>query len=99
MLKMWKKYKKIPKTKIKISKKVKKQKLKNNGLNKLIASNRIRTENLSNNKLKLKVLKLNVGNQIKRKNKNKIIRSINGNIRGMKIISWNKTDRSIEEKK
>ena len=64
---MWKKHKKIPKTKIKISKKVKKQKLKYHGLNKLIASNKISTKNLSNNKLKLKILKLNVGSQIKQK--------------------------------
>ena len=55
-------------------------------------------ESIHSNKIKLKIIKIRVGNQKSCNEFNKKIKTTNGNIKGMQILSWNKTDRPIEDK-
>ena len=101
MFKMWKQINKIPIIKnktIKVHRKLYKPKFNFKGLQKLVKQKLIDIKEISVIKIKLKILKIYAGSQGKRNKSNKIIKSINGNIRGMKVMSWNKTDRPLEDK-
>ena len=58
----------------------------------------IRIEKINNIKMKLILVKLIAGSQSLRKRANRNIKSKNGNTSDLKIFSWNKSDRNIENK-